>query len=310
MTPPLRVLAALALAVPLACRTGRAPYVAPSSEGAPALSSTAAARVLVLVVAESDPRVSPPWLDKAERAADAVAAALAQAGFRTARDGRGWAVRVTVSALLRGGDFGILVDAGGKALEELKVEGGGWGPGELAELGRAVRQRLERSEAVAALAGAAAPRKGEPSAAARGPVLAEPRLVPVGRRLAVLDFRGAAPPPVLAVLADQARAAAAEAGRRSGTTVLVREVVLAAAKEKGRGAEVCPDAACDLETARAAGADLAVTGEVTAIGEARILVLRLVDVASGALVASRTAQGKDDLALVEAARPAAAGLFE
>jgi hypothetical protein len=281
--------------------------VAPSPEGAPAVAGELAAKVRVLVVAESDPRVSPPWVEKAERAADAVAAALAQAGFRTARGGGGWAVRVTVSALLRGGDLGVVVDGGGKVLEELKVAGGDWGPEELAELGRAVRQRLERSGAVARLAGVTPPASvaapvAEPPAPAAGAARPGPR------RLVVSDFRGAAAREVLALLADQARAAAAEAGRAAGTLVLTREAASAAAREKGR-AEPCADGTCDLETARAAGADLAVTGEVTALGEARVLVLRLVDVASGALVASRQAQAKDDLALVEAARPEAAALF-
>jgi hypothetical protein len=65
-----------------------------------------------------------------------------------------------------------------------------------------------------------------------------------------------------------------------------------------------------VEAARAAGADLVVTGEVSDVGGARFLVLKLVDAASGALLASKHAQGKDDLALVEAAKPAAAALFQ
>jgi hypothetical protein len=224
-------------------------------------------------------------------------------------------VRVTVILPLRGADFTVAVDANGKELERWAVNGAAWGAEELAELGRAVRQRLERSDAIAALAGVAGPQRSpteaQPAApaAARGPVRAEPAAPPPGkRRLAVLDFRGAAPPQVLAILADQARAAAADAGRTSGTIVLTRESVIASS-EKGR-TEPCGDAACDLETARAAGADLVVTGEVSAIGDARFLVLRLVDLASGTLVASRHAQARDDLGLVEAARPAAEALFQ
>ncbi len=182
-----------------------------------------------------------------------------------------------------------------------EVNGAAWGAEELAELGRAVRQRLERSDAIAALAGVAgpgrSPSEAQPAAPAgdRGPGRAEQAAPPPGkRRLAVLDFRGAVPPQVLAVLADQARAAAAEAGRTSGMTVMTRESVNAS----------------DLETARAAGADLVVTGEVSAIGDARFLVLRLVDTAAGTLVASRHAQATGDLALVEAARPAVAALFQ
>lgn len=308
MSPRLLVLAA-AVAVPLACRTGRAPYQAPSPAGAAALSREDAAKLLVLVVAESDPQVTPPWVEKAGKAADAVAAALAEGGFRTTRGGGRWGVRVTVSALLRGGDFGIVADAGGKVLEELKVAGGGWGPGELAELGRAVRERLERSAAVARLAGVtpavAAVAAAPAPPAADGPAQAGPRKA---RRLAVLDFRGAAAPKVLALLADQARAAAAE-GAGAGRAVLTREAVTAALREKGRGVEPCADAECELEVARAAGADLVVTGEVTEVGDARVLVLRLVDVAAGTLAASRTAQARDELGLVEATRAEAAALF-
>jgi hypothetical protein len=315
VTARLRALAAVTVLLSAAaCRTGP-PYKAPAPEGAPFLGSEAAAKLLVLVVADADPRVNAPWIEKAERAADAVAAALAQAGFRTTRrEGTRTTVRVTVILPLRGSDFTVAVDANGKELERWAVNGAAWGAEELAELGRAVRQRLERSDAIAALAGVARPQRSpdeaQPAAPAadRGPVRAEPAAPARKRRLAVLDFRGAAQPQVLAVLADQARAAAAEAGRTSGTTVMTRESVIASS-EKGR-AEPCGDAACDLETARAAGADLVVTGEVSAIGDARFLVLRLVDLASGALVASRHAQARDDLGLVEAARPAAEALFQ
>jgi hypothetical protein len=319
VTARLHVFVAVAVLLSAAaCRTTGTPYTAPAPDGAPFLGSDAAAKLLVLVVADADPRVNAPWIEKAERAADAVAAALAQAGFRTTRrQSMRTTVRVTVSLPLRGPDFTVAVDANGKELDRWAVNGAAWGAEELAELGKAVRQWLERSDAIAALAGVAGPgqppNKAQPAAPAadRGPVRAEPAAPPPGkRRLAVLDFRGAVPPQVLAVLADQTRAAAAEAGRASGTTVMTRESVNASSKEKGRSDEPCGDAACDLETARAAGADLVVTGEVSAIGDARFLVLRLVDTAAGALIASRHAKATDDLALVEAARPAAAALFQ
>jgi hypothetical protein len=283
------------------------------AEGTPALDRYAAARLTVVVVTNSDERVTAPWLQKAEKGADAVAAALSQAGFRTTRGlSFSWDVRVSVAAPLRGADLEVMVEARHKVLDRLGVKGADWGPEELAELAKVVRQRMERSEAVAALAGIP-PRKPEPAAAAPQPAqapAAPASAAPAGKRLAVLDFRGAVPPQVLALLADQARAAAADAGRTSGTAVMIREAVVAALKEKGRAAEPCADAACELETARAAGAALVVTGEVTALGEARILVMKLVDTASGSLVASRQAQGKDDLSLVEAARSAATALFQ
>lgn len=335
---PYAALLAAALVAAAGCRTARAPYAAPPTAGAPALDREAAARVLVLVQADSDPRTSPPWREKADRAADAIAAALADAGFRVTRGSLRFGVRVTVGAPVRGPDLAVVADANGKVLERWDANGDGWGPGELAELGRAVRQWLERSDAVAALAGVAVPRAaaaaapgpaapGTPpadraagagpaaspangGAASPGATPAEPARPPAPvRRLVVLDFRGAAPAPVLILLADQARAAAAEAGRASGTTVLTRDAVEAEWRARGRPAGPCADGGCDREAARAAGADRVVTGEVTAVGDARVLVLKLVDVATGTLVASTQAQASGDLALVEAARPAAAALF-
>jgi hypothetical protein len=77
VTARLRVLVAVAVLLSAAaCRTTRTPYTAPAPDGAPFLGSDAAAKLLVLVVADADPRVNPSWIDKAERAADAVAAAF------------------------------------------------------------------------------------------------------------------------------------------------------------------------------------------------------------------------------------------
>lgn len=309
----LAAVASLALLLSTAgCRTGKPPYLAPPASGAPVLVDRyAAARLRVLVEARSDERVSPPWIEKAEKAADAVAAELGAIGCRISRGANlGWDVRVTVSAPLRGPDLTVVVDGNHKVLERLDANGAAWDRDELAALARTVRERFERSEPVAAIAGVRPPARPTVAAADPGVAATTAAPVPARRRLAVLDFRGAATPPVLGLLADQARAAAADAGRSSGTAVLTREAFVAALKEKGRPAEACADAACELEAARAAGADLLVTGEVTAVGEARVLVLKLVEAGTGTLVASRHAQGKDDLALLEAARPAAAALFQ
>jgi hypothetical protein len=204
VTARLHVFVAVAVLLSAAaCRTTGTPYTAPAPDGAPFLGSDAAAKLLVLVVADADPRVNAPWIEKAERAADAVAAALAQAGFRTTRrQSMRTTVRVTVSLPLRGPDFTVAVDANGKELDRWAVNGAAWGAEELAELGKAVRQWLERSDAIAALAGVAGPgqppNKAQPAAPAadRGPVRAEPAAPPPGkRRLAVLDFRRAPRPP-------------------------------------------------------------------------------------------------------------------
>jgi hypothetical protein len=309
-----RLCSAAVLILCAACvTTQRAAYTAPALAGPPRVAGEAAARVLVLVATDADPRLAPMWLDHAARAADAVDAALRAAGFRTTREPLArWSARVTVICPIRGPEFSVVVEARREVVDRLDVNGRDWGAAELAELGKAVRQRVESSEAIAALAGVP-PRRPEPSAAAE-PGRAQGGGAPAGpprRRLVVLDFRGSAGAAALAVLADQARAAAAEAARTSGTEVMTRERVLAALKERGRPAEPCADGgACEVETARAAGADLVVTGEVSDVGGARFLVLKLVDAASGALLASKHAQAKDDLALVEAAKPAAAALFQ
>jgi hypothetical protein len=306
--------AAAVLLLCAACvTTPRTAYTAPAPAGPAYVSGEAAARVLVLVVPDPDPRIAPMWLEHADKAADAVDAALREAGFRTTRESLArWSARVTVICPIRGPQFSIVIEAHHKVVDRFDLNGKEWGPAELAELGKVVRQRVERSEAIAALAGVAPPRP-EPTAAAAaepGRARVDGAPGPPKRRLAVLDFRGSVSPAALAVLADLARAAAAEAGRASGTVVMTREHVLATLKEQGRSAGPCADGACEVETARAVGADLLVTGEVSEVGGARVLVLKLVDATSGALLASKHAQAKDDLALVEAAKPAAAGLFE
>lgn len=331
----LRVVVALAVLALAACRTGRAPYAAPPPAGPPALDRYAAARLRVLVEEGSDDRVTPPWRETAARAADAVAAALGEAGFHVTRGLSffGWDARVIVRAPLRGPDLSVVADANGKVVARLDANGASWSKEELAALGRAVRERLVGSEEIAALAGvpprgdapAAAAAQPEPSAAttaAAGPSAAPAAPAAPGaaapplaagatarRTLVVSDFRGSGPAEVRALLADQVRAVAAEAGRTTGTTVLSRELVAASLGAKARAAGPCADAGCDLETARAVHADLLVTGEVSAVGTARVLVLSLVDAASGALVASRQVQAADDLSLLEAAKPAAAALL-
>jgi hypothetical protein len=198
VSTPLRAAAALALVLCAACVHDRTAYAAPEPAGPAGVSGEAAARVLVLIVPDADPRIAPPWLDRADKGADAVDAALRDAGFRTTREVLArWTARVTVRCPVRGEDFSIVIDdARHKVLDRFDLNGRDWGPAELAELGRTVRQRLERSEAIAALAGVV-PKRAEPAAAAAvepgGARVDGPTAGLAKRRPAVLD--SAAPSP-------------------------------------------------------------------------------------------------------------------
>lgn len=309
------------LASACAGASGKIPYHAPTPAGAAAVDTDTAEKLTVLVVAEADPRIAPGWVDTVERAGNAVEAALRGAHFGITRQAwSSWNVRVTVSCPIRGADFEVRIEAKGKLVDRFEANGRDWDRTELEQLAAETRQRIERSELIAAIGGkpprpAAAP---APAATTTPAPVPEPRRAWVAaatgpsarRRLAVLEFRGAGSPTVLALLADQAGAAAADAARPAGIQVLTRDAVARSLKAQGRTVARCADADCDLETGRALGADLVVSGEVSQVGGAQFLVLKLVDAASGALLASRHARATDDLALVEAAKPAAAALFE
>jgi hypothetical protein len=132
----------------------------------------------------------------------------------------------------------------------------------------------------------------------------------VRRRLAVLEFHGAIDPAILAILSDQARAAAVEAGRAQGVAVMTRENLAAILKDMGRGTAACSDGECEVETARNIGADLVVTGEVVKIQDTLLLTMKLFESKGGTLLASKQAYAKDGLRLVQESKPAAAKLFE
>lgn len=319
--------AAAVLAVSLtACAGAKGPYQAQAPVGPPALDREHAAKLLVLVAGDPDPQTSAVWRERLDRAVDAVEADLKAAGYRTTREVlASWSARVTVSCPIRGADFAVFLQAKHKPVDHLEANGLEWGAPELAALARTTRQRLERSPHIAALAGVqvAPPAAPEPSAVTTGSRAAVPpapaaeppwRKVASGpgtkHRLVVADFGGSVPPSVLGLLADLARAAAVEAARTAGVSVMTREGVTAARRASGQSVAACSDGACALETARLVGADLVLTGEVSQVGGAQILVLKLLDVSSGALLASKHARAADDLALVDAAKPAAAALFE
>jgi hypothetical protein len=130
------------------------------------------------------------------------------------------------------------------------------------------------------------------------------------RRLAVLEFRGSLAPNLLALLSDQARSAAVEAVRPHGIAVMTRENTAVMLRDQGRAPGACTEGDCEVDTARLIGAHLVVTGEVSRVGNALFLQMKLFDAEAGTLLASKQADATDDLALVKAAKPAAAALFE
>ncbi len=68
------LLAAAALLA--ACAGASGPYRAPALSGGPVVGGAAAERLLVLVQTEADERVTPPWLERLERAGRAVDGAV------------------------------------------------------------------------------------------------------------------------------------------------------------------------------------------------------------------------------------------
>jgi hypothetical protein len=95
-----------------------------------------------------------------------------------------------------------------------------FGPDDLAQFGKYVRAQLERSQDLAALA-AEQPSNPRLPGSGSGPAWRSESAASVKRRLAVLEFRGSLSPSVLAVLSDQARAAAVEAIGASGFAVMI-----------------------------------------------------------------------------------------
>jgi hypothetical protein len=277
-----------------------------------------AARLVILLREETVDRT---WASSLSRAASAIELALRDGGFQVTRDaGVTSSVKVTVGYPTASRKHGVAVsiEARGVVVDRFDAPGrtnlfGSYPLDDefAAGLGRLTRERLERSERVAAVAaelGAGPAQAGPVDAAVRrwSQTAAAPA---VRRRLAVLEFRGALGPDVRALLTDQARSAALEAVRGQGVSVMTRENTAVMLKDQGKDA-ACTEGECEVETARLIGAHLLVTGEVVLVSGVHFLQLKLFDAESGALLASQQVGAADDLALVKAAKPAAAALFE
>jgi len=124
-------------------------------------------------------------------------------------------------------------------------------------------------------------------------------------QLAVLDFRGPLAADTLKLFSDEARGGALE-GAGGRCTIMTRESVMAKLKDKGR----CKgdDDSCDLENGKSSGADLILTGNVAKLGKRLRASLKVMDLRSGALVASKSfsADNEDGLADLVKANAAAA----
>jgi hypothetical protein len=279
----------------------------------PVVTPEKAAQLLLLVRSVPDPasKVSASTIGAAT---NAVAGRLREAGFRvTVAPKAPAAATVTVSGGQTGGLFYLTVDVEANGVVVDRFDDSaiyGWEEHEIAAFGEFARYRLERSEALASLAEELAAKPHARGADQPGPWVKTAGASAATRRLAVLEFRGPLAPNLLALLSDQARAAAVEAVRPHGIAVMTRENTAVMLRDQGRAPGACTEGDCEVDTARLIGAHLVVTGEVSRVGSAQFLQMKLFDAEAGTLLASKQADATDDLALVKAAKPAAAALFE
>jgi hypothetical protein len=304
-----RVVAVLSLTLS-ACVTAPGVFTAPVPTTPAVLTRAAAARLVVLVQGDgvTDPE-RPKRAVTMSQAVNAVASALSEAGFRVTTDpGVASSVVIKVASDSKP-HLRITAEAKGIILEQVDVRTEQvFLDSEFPEVGKHIRQRFERSEALASLAAELAS-KPQVASGDQGRPWAKTTGTAATRRLAVLEFRGSLAPNLLALLSDQARSAAVEAVRPHGIAVMTRENTAVMLKDQGKAA-ACMEGECEVETARLIGAHLVVTGEVSRVGSAQFLQMKLFDAEAGTLLASKQADAADDLALVKAAKPAAAALFE
>jgi hypothetical protein len=290
--------------------TGCTPYIAPNLSTPAVVKREHAARLLILVAAAQDPDRSGAWDAVINRVADAIEDDLREASFRVTREADARApVKVTVGRPRGEGILHVVTVGNSEVLDRFSLYSGRYNASDLREMAKHARERLERLDAVAALGAAAAPSPHVAKADQARSWTGANAVATATRRLAVLEFRGSLAPNLLALLSDQARSAAVEAVRPHGIAVMTRENTAVMLKDQGKTA-VCAEGECEVETARLIGAHLVVTGEVSRVGNAQFLQMKLFDAEAGTLLASKQADATDDLALVKAAKPAAAALFE
>lgn len=133
---------------------------------------------------------------------------------------------------------------------------------------------------------------------------ARPALAYEGRRLVVLEFRGAeiVGVPLVRELADGARSGALDA---IGMMALVLQDAEASVRDVGRSAP-CAAEACELEIGRTLGADWVVTGEVAKVEDVLLLRVKMFDTSTAAMRATTLVEASRPIALVRAVRGATA----
>lgn len=131
------------------------------------------------------------------------------------------------------------------------------------------------------------------------------------RRIAVLEFRweGQKNVALLGKLSDDARAAAVDVAKPRGYLVMTRENMLAILSDMGSSG-ACSEGSCEVETARAIGADLVVSGEVVPIGGRLFATLKLHESRDGSLLSTAELEAGDELELARKLRATAASLLE
>ena len=131
------------------------------------------------------------------------------------------------------------------------------------------------------------------------------------RRIAVLEFRweGQQNAALLGKLSDDARAAAVDVAKPRGYLVMTRENMLAILSDMGSSG-ACSEGSCEVETARAIGADLVVSGEVVPIGGRLFATLKLHESRDGSLLSTAELEAGDELELARKLRATAASLLE
>lgn len=123
-------------------------------------------------------------------------------------------------------------------------------------------------------------------------------------RIAVLEFSDPSKSldaNILAQLSDEARRAAADLLPKSSYTLMTRESQDTVLRAMDIDLSKCDLAnACEVDLLRTVAADFGLTGNVSKIGNTRIVTLKLFDTSTGNLLGSERVQADNDLQLLDA----------
>ncbi len=104
---------------------------------------------------------------------------------------------------------------------------------------------------------------------------------------------------ILGLLTDEARSGALEVLRPPAYVVMTRENTAQLLKEMG-GGQACTEGECEVETAKQVGADLVISGQVSAVEGQWLASVKLHDVRTAALLATGRARGRAKLDVLDA----------